>query len=115
MVRTTRKLADEAHDTAMASHAKAELARADYYRLRTENRERFAARGRTEIAADMAFARYTVAQDCIDTEKMHGRWAVEGITVANAHYSQVSRLMDDMLQFMRERRPSPVPQQRSES
>lgn len=118
MVRTIREIraqADEAYATAAASRVTAQQARADYYRLRAENRERYAAKGKTELAADMAFANYTVTKDCIESEQMHGRWATEGFTVANAHYAQVARLMDDLLRFMRENRPSPVPRQRSES
>lgn len=114
-IRALRKLADEAYTTASESREIAEQARADYRRLLAENRERFAAKGKTELAADMAFARYTVTRDCIDTEQMHGRWAQEGVLVANAHYAQVAQLMEDLLQFMRERRPSPVPRPRSES
>lgn len=114
-IRSVRKQADEAYATAMESRLTATQARADYYRLRTENRDRFAAQGKTSIAADMAFGRYDVAKDCIEAERMHGRWAEEGMVIANANYAQAVRLMDDLARFMREHRSQPVPRQRSGS
>lgn len=102
----------------MKSSAIAEQARADYIRLGRENRERFAARGFDTVSADLAFGRYTVRQDCIETEQMHGRWATERLTVARENYRKAAFLMGQLSVFLSKRaasRPSPLPRQRSES
>lgn len=117
-IRTLRARANTAYAEGMKFAQIAVQARQDYNRLAQENRERFAARGYDSIAADYAFGSYTVAKDCIDTEQMHGRWATERLTVANADYAKVAELMDQLTAFLRKRqaaRPSPAPRQRSGS
>lgn len=94
----------------MQAHYVAEHARSDYYRLRDENRARYQARGQDSYVADAAFANYQVAQDCIDTEQMYGRWSTERLAAARASYQQVTRLMDELAGFLRTNRrrvPSP--------
>lgn len=117
-VNTLRARANKAYREGMKSSFIAEQAREDYARLVRENRERFAARGYDEFAADAAFGAYAVTKDCIETEQMHGRWAGERLGVANTDYAKVAELMEQMRQFLENRqasRPSPAPRQRSGS
>lgn len=113
-----KKRANTAYREGMKSQFIAEQARNDYDRLVQENRARFAARGYDSFAADAAFGNYAVVKECIDTEQTHGRWATERLLVANTDYAKVAELMEQMRQFLAQRRavrPSPYPRQRSGS
>ena len=101
MIREIRADADATYAEGIKSQAIAELARSDYVRLSQENRDRFAASGRDSIAADAAFAGYAVATDCIETERMYGRWATERLVAARAGYQQADRLLAEVRRFVR--------------
>lgn len=110
-IQTIKADADRFYADAMLAAKSAEQARRDYYRLRDENRDRYAARGLDTVSADQAFGQYQVAKDCIDTEQLHGRWSRDRFAAANAAYAQVTRLQVALSDFMRRSRPR-VPQQR---
>jgi len=111
-VRVIRKRADESYKAGIRAQQEAEQARADYYRLRAENRERYAVRGKEQWVADAAFSGYQVTKDCIDTEQMCSRWATERLTAARTDYQQVNRLMDEMTNFLSVRWRRRVPRPR---
>lgn len=110
-IHTIKADADRFYADAMTSSKIAEQARADFYRLRAEHRQRAARRGVQSVDADRIFSQFQVAKDCIDTEQMHGRWSRDRFAAANAAYAQVTRLQMALSGFMRQSAPK-VPAQR---
>jgi hypothetical protein len=113
-----RTKADTLHARGIEAQAEAERARADYARLNREYRQRCEAKGISAVVADARFGGLAVAADCIDSEQMYGRWAVDRFAASAANYAKVEQLMTQLSAFLRQRRdarPSPTPRQRSGS
>jgi hypothetical protein len=111
-IRLSRAKGDELAELAERHHERASQARYDYHWNKLLYRQRMAAKGVDTVTADIRYASFQLPKDCIDEERMYGRWAQEAAVLASAEYQRTNQLLKELLAFMEQRRPG-VPQQRS--